>query len=102
LKQLGFQTSDLFNFINKESTGFVTRQDFKDMLNTAKIKGVSDSDVEKFIEGFYKEERGDIDLRAFIRIFEKYERQIEAEDNPFGITKKVRRKRIEAEVLKKK
>jgi hypothetical protein len=44
------------------------------MLNTRKVKGVNDGDIEKFIDGFYKEERGDIDLRAFIRIFERYEK----------------------------
>jgi hypothetical protein len=52
---------------------------------------VSAADVDKFIESFYKEERGDIDLRAFIRIFDKFDRQIQMEDNPFGIVKTVRR-----------
>lgn len=38
--------------------------------------------VDKFIEYFYKDEKGGIDLASFMRIFENYEKKIEMEENP--------------------
>lgn len=82
LKRLNMSKSDLFKFINKDGEGLVTRKDFKDILSTVKMKEVSDDDIKNFIDYFYKDEKGGIDLRSFLRIFEKYERQIEMDDNP--------------------
>ena len=41
------------------------------MINAAQLVNVSPADIDKFVESFYKEERGDIDLRAFVRIYDK-------------------------------
>ena len=80
LKSLRMSKSDLFTFINKDGGGFVTRNDFRDILGTLEMKGVTKEDIEKFIDYFYKDETGGIDLKSFQRIFEKWERQVETED----------------------
>jgi len=38
------------------------------------MKEVSNEDIKNFIDYFYKDEKGEIDLKSFLRIFEKYER----------------------------
>ena len=80
LKSLRMSKTDLFAFINKDGGGFVTRNDFRDILGTLEMKGVAKEDIEKFIDYFYRDETGGIDLKSFQRIFEKWERQVEAED----------------------
>lgn len=74
--------SDLFRLIHKEGAGLLTRQDFRDTLGRLDMPEVTPADVENFIEYFYKDEKGGIDLQGFLRIFEKYERQIDEEENP--------------------
>ena len=83
LKKLNMSATDLFKFINKDGGGLVTRKDFRDILSTLNIKeSTHKEDVENFIDYFYKNEKGGIDLTSFLRIFERYERQIEMEENP--------------------
>lgn len=102
LKRLNMSKSDLFKFINKDGEGLVTRKDFKDILSTVKMKEVSDDDIKNFIDYFYKDEKGGIDLRSFLRIFEKYERQIEMDDNPTAAHDKRRRAKVSRRILELK
>ena len=74
LKRLNKSKSDLFALINKDGEGLVTRKDFRDMLNALNMKEVSKDDIKNFIDYFYKDEKCEIDLQSFLRIFEKYER----------------------------
>ena len=46
------------------------------------MKEVTKEQVDKFIDYFYKDEKAGIDLASFLKIFEKYERQIDMEENP--------------------
>jgi len=46
---------------------------------------VTKEQVDKFIDYFYKDEKGGIDLASFLRIFENYEKKIEMEENPAGV-----------------
>ena len=42
-----------------------------------------------------------MDLKSFVRVFEKYERKIEAIENPYGV-QKMKRSRVSDEIIKKK
>jgi Ca2+-binding EF-hand superfamily protein len=66
LRRLNMSQSDLFKFLNKDGGGLVTRQDFRDTLGTLKMKEVSEADITRFIDYFYKDEKGGIDLRSFL------------------------------------
>ena len=66
------------------------------------MKEVGREEIGKFIDFFYKDEKGGIDLASFQRIFEKYERQIQMEENPSGAHEKRQRPRIAARILKMK
>ena len=101
LRRLKMSKSELFKFINKDGEGLVTRKDLRDILTTLEMKNISETDIEKFIDYFYKEEKGGIDLRSFLRIFEKYERQIDQEERP-GAAGSRRRARASAETIKTK
>lgn len=82
LRRLDMPRSDLFRFLHKEGEGLLTRQDFRDTLGRLGMQEVGDEDVENFIEYFYKDEKGGIDLTSFLRIFERYERHVDQEENP--------------------
>lgn len=41
---------------------------------------INDDDIENFINHFYKEETGDINLQSFLRIFNRYEDKMNAEE----------------------
>ena len=102
LKRLNMSKSDLFKFINKDGEGLVTRKDFRDILGTLNMKEVSEADIKHFIDYFYKDEKGGIDLKSFLRIFEKYERQIDMDDNPSAVHDKRRRPKIPTRILELK
>jgi len=103
LKRLNMTKADLFKFINKDGEGTVTRKDFADMLlSSLNLKGVGKDEVAKFVDFFYKDEKGGVDLGSFQRIFEKYERQIEMDENPSAAHEKRQRPRIPTRILKMK
>lgn len=102
LRRLNMKKSDLFRLINKEGQGLLTRQDFRDTLSRLEMPEVSPTDVENFIEYFYKDEKGGIDLPGFLRIFERYERQIDQEENPQVERQRRRTTRVPRQVLELK
>jgi Ca2+-binding EF-hand superfamily protein len=74
----------LFRLIHKEGDGLLTREDFRDTL-TSTLNGlamaeVSAEDVENFIEYFYRDEQGGIDLASFKRIFDRFQAKMDEED----------------------
>ena len=61
-------------------------------MNQLRHDQVTDQDIENFINYFYKNEAGDNNLQAFIRIFKMYEskmRQDEDEAAEEGVKKKM-------------
>ena len=63
---------------------------------------ITKEQVDKFIEYFYKDEKGGIDLPSFMRIFENYEKKIEMEENPGYVHNQRRRERVERRILETK
>lgn len=102
LKRLDMPRADLFKLINKDGGGLVTRMDFREALRGLRMDEVSKDDIESFIDFFYKDEKGGIDLASFVRIFERYERQIEEEENPGAARDRKRRPRVPRELLRRK
>lgn len=76
--------SSLFKFINKDGEGLVTRKDFEEMLSNVGMKEVSQNEIKRFIDYFYKDEKGGVDLKSFLRIFDKFEKQLDMEEDPSG------------------
>ena len=76
IQKMKKQKSHLFELIDKDGKGYITRIDFKDFLDQLKHEQINDSDIENFINYFYKQENGDINLQAFIRIFSMYENKM--------------------------
>jgi Ca2+-binding EF-hand superfamily protein len=101
LRDMRMDKSELFRVINKDGEGLMTRQDMKDALMA--LKGViKESDIERFVDYFYKAEKGGIDLRTFIRIFEKYEQQLDLEEGVVRASRRRQRGRVSEEVLQLK
>lgn len=102
LRSLSMTRADLFKLINKDGEGLVTRMDFRDALSSLKMAEVRKEDIQSFIDYFYKDEKGGIDLASFVRIFERYERQIEIDEHPAAAHDRRRRPRVPREVLQRK
>lgn len=63
--------SEAFELIDKEGTGSISRDDFKDIFKNLNLK-VSEADIDKFIDHFWKDKVGGIDYQEFLRIFNRY------------------------------
>ena len=63
---------------------------------------ITKEQVDKFIDYFYKDEKGGIDLASFLRIFEGYEKKIDMEENPGGHHNQRRREKVERRILETK
>jgi len=80
IQRMKTQKTQVFELIDKEGKGYITRLDFKDFLSQLKVDEINDDDIENFINHFYKEETGDINLQSFLRIFNRYEDKMNAEE----------------------
>jgi hypothetical protein len=58
--------------------------------------------IDKFIAYFYKDEKGGIDLKSFLKIFEKYESRIDMEEDPSLVRQRRRRGKVERRILEMK
>ena len=67
--------AELFKFINKDGGPLVSRDDFKDVLKHLNLKQIREQDIIQFIDYFYKETEGGMDMNTFLRHFEKFENQ---------------------------
>jgi len=79
-KRLNMSREELFRFINKDGAGLLTRKDFRDVLSSLNMKEVRDADITHFINYFYKDSEGGMDQQSFKRIFDKYERQADIDE----------------------
>lgn len=52
--------SEAFELIDKEGIGNISRDDFKDIFKNLNLK-VSEADIDKFIDHFWKDKAGGID-----------------------------------------
>lgn len=75
------QKSHLFELIDKDSKGYITRIDFKEFLDQLKHEQITDHDIENFINYFFKHESGaDLNLQSFISKFTMYENKMREDD----------------------
>lgn len=76
LQATGRTPASLFRLINKDGSGFASRQDFRDMLTSLNLPGASPEELENFIEYFYEDEsRGSrVSSRAFLEAFKRLEK----------------------------
>ena len=58
--------------------------------------------IDKFIAYFYMDEKGGIDLKSFLNIFEKYESRIDMEEDPGLVRQRRRRGKVERRILQMK
>ena len=63
--------SDAFEIIDKERKGTISKEDFKDIFRNLNLK-VSETEIDKFIDHFWKDKVGGIDYPEFMRIFNRY------------------------------
>ena len=70
--------SEAFDLIDKEGNGSISREDFKDIFRNLKLK-ISDQEIDKFIDHFWKDKVGGIDYPEFLRIFNRYQVRLENE-----------------------
>lgn len=80
IQKMGRGKAHMFELIDKDGKGYITRIDFKDFLDQLKHDQITDHDIENFINYFYKQENGDINLQSFIRIFSMYEKKMKEDD----------------------
>ena len=66
---------DFFEMIDKHKRGYITREDFKDMFNNLReqMPNLNDSELDAFIDNFWRDKNAGIDYKGFLRIFKKYE-----------------------------
>jgi hypothetical protein len=79
-QQMHMSNAELFKFINKDGGPLVSRDDFKDVLKHLNMKQIREQDITQFIDYFYKETEGGMDMNTFLRHFEKFENQQNLED----------------------
>lgn len=71
VQRSGTNVSDFFQIIDKSGRGYITREDFADLLTSTKLK-IDDRDLTFFMNQFWKDEKAGIDFEDFLRIFKKF------------------------------
>jgi Ca2+-binding EF-hand superfamily protein len=72
------------------------------MLSSRQISdNVGDAEIDRFINYFWKNEKGAIDLKSFTRKIEQYELKIERQNNPYAV-RKANRAPISDKIIEKK
>ena len=72
----------LFEIIDRSRTGIISKQDFRDIFSNLSHLKIDKSELDKFIESFWKDNNYGIDYKSFLRIFTKYQIKFEAEKKP--------------------
>lgn len=64
--------SNLFEIIDKRNLGTIDRQDFSDIFRSLDLK-IDQSELDRFMDNFWKDKSAGIDYQGFLRIFSKYQ-----------------------------
>ena len=67
--------SEFFEMIDKNKRGYISREDFKDILDTLDLK-LKESEAIAFIDNFWRDKTAGIDYKGFLKIFAKLEIQV--------------------------
>ena len=102
MKRLKRQKSFIFELIDKNGQGYITKQDFKEFLAELKSEHITDTDIESFINYFFKHESGgDITLNTFVSKFTMFEKKLQEEESQDQPERKKRRP-INEDTLRRK
>ena len=91
MQRQNIQMSDFFEMIDKHGRGYITREDFKDMFANLRdsLPNLNESELDAFIDNFWRDKSAGIDYKGFLRIFKKYEIKVQNERNAKGTKAKV-------------
>ena len=67
-----------FELMDKKASGYVDREDFLGLFRALQLN-IPQEKVEQFMEHFWKDKAAAIDYKEFIRIFQKYQVQLDEE-----------------------
>ena len=79
--------SEFFEMIDKNKRGYISREDFKDILDTLDLK-LKESEAIAFIDNFWRDKTAGIDYKGFLKIFAKLEIQVLNQKNSTSSTKR--------------
>jgi len=79
--------SEFFEMIDKNKRGYISREDFKDILDTLDLK-LKESEAIAFIDNFWRDKTAGIDYKGFLKIFAKLEIQVLNQKNNTSSTKR--------------
>jgi Ca2+-binding EF-hand superfamily protein len=79
LQKNGLELSTMFEMMDKNGKGVITKEDFKDTLINSRVK-VDRKDLENFVDLFWKGRDEGINYRDFIRIYNKFKVRFEEEE----------------------
>lgn len=72
LRKTGIKSlAEAFELFDKERRGSLSREDFRDVFRNMKLR-MDDSEMDKFIDHFWRDQKAGIDYEAFLRIFQRY------------------------------
>lgn len=80
LKKSGVKSlAEAFELFDKEGTGTLSRDDFKDVFNSIDLR-IDPAEIDKFIDNFWKDKKAGIDYNEFLRIFTRYKIRMDEND----------------------
>ena len=75
-KSKNISMSEFFQVIDKNQRGYITREDFKDIITNLDLK-INEAEQNAFIDNFWRDKTAGIDYKGFLKIFAKLELQVD-------------------------
>lgn len=98
LKRHNLDLSNMFDIMDKNGKGVITKEDFKDTLISSRVK-IDRKDLENFTDLFWKNRPEGINFRDFVRIYNRFKARFEADER--NIDRQVGRLEITEEMVKR-
>lgn len=73
MQKTGMDMASFFDMVDKHKRGFISREDFKDIFDNLGGLKLNESELNQFIDNFWRDKTEGIDYKGFLRIFAKYE-----------------------------
>lgn len=88
LKKHKMDLDRLFEIMDKNGKGVITRHDFKDTIKNSRIR-VSEKDLENFVKLFWKGRDEGINYRDFVRVYNRFKVRFDEEDSEYSNKHKI-------------
>ena len=72
--------SKAFTLFDRLDRGSISRDDFKEVFTSMKLR-IDESEIDKFIDHFWRDQKAGIDYQAFLRIFQRYQLRLDEDEN---------------------